>query len=142
MSPGTTVLLRNLPNAPIFYNYVLENERLTCQMMRTSELKIYGTTYRPKCTILLECNDENLPQFSEIKEIFVHGNSKLLLFSVFRTDAYDYSLNAYHVVNHVPSLYNVLEINEMIFPHPLLSFSIMNKKYIVLLNHSRTEFYG
>lgn len=33
VSPGTTVLLRNLPNAPIFYNYVLENERLTCQMI-------------------------------------------------------------------------------------------------------------
>ena len=74
------MLLQNLPNACVFYKYILETERHTCQIIRTPELKIHETTYKLKCTILLECNDDNLPQFSEIKEIFVHGNRKFLLF--------------------------------------------------------------
>jgi len=86
--------------------------------------------YRSKCTILLECND-NLSQF-EIKEIFVLSNRKFLFFLVLRTDTYDYELNAYHMINHVSSMYDILEINELIFPHSLLCFSIMHKKYIVL----------
>ncbi|XP_011883997.1 PREDICTED: uncharacterized protein LOC105571135 [Vollenhovia emeryi] len=57
ISPGVTLLLNNLPNARIFHRFVAEADRDTCLILRTPKVVIYGTTYKPKSVILMECND-------------------------------------------------------------------------------------
>lgn len=47
--------------------------------MRSSKIVINGTTYCPKQILLLKCDENKLPQFGEIYEIFVQSNLKLFI---------------------------------------------------------------
>ena len=58
VAPGETVLLRNLPYATIFSDFVSEEERITCEIMRTKKIIVNGTEYHSKSTILIDSKED------------------------------------------------------------------------------------
>lgn len=142
ISSGVTLLLNNLPNARIFHRFVAEADRDTCLILRTCKVVIYGTTYKPKSIILMECNDDSLPLFSEIKEIFVLGNRIFFLVTFLLTQYYNEKLNAYCIEKENNIFQELVPVQNLIFPHPLLHFKLMNATYVSLFNHERNEFIG
>lgn len=142
VAPGQTVLVRNLPFARIFQEIITEADWLTCKMMRFSKLIVNGTQYHVKSIILLQCNDEDLPEFGEISEIFIYDEVKLIVFLKLETIEFDFKLNAYYVRKPIHSQRFVKDVKSLIFPHPLSSFTALGNKYISLINHEHVEFYG
>lgn len=49
-------------------------------------------------------------------------------------------MNAYHINKSVNYYKSLINVGNLIFLHPLSSFNLMNKKYVLLINHQRTEF--
>ena len=139
---GQTLLLRNLPNAQLFHKYLQKDEIPQCKILRTPYITAYGTTYKTKSIILLECKGDSLPLFGEIQEVYVLGQTCLLAFTDLQTIHYNNKLNAYRVEKAVPAVQKLLKLNELIFPHSLLYWSFMRSKFVVLLYNCRTEFFG
>lgn len=142
VAPGNIILLNNLPYARLFHEFVDENEWFTCQMMRSPKIIIFGTLYQLESIILLECNADDMPLFGEINDIYILDDKKLLVVSLLETQNYEETLNAYYVKNSLNLQKSVINTKNLIFPHPLSSFNLMGKKYVPLINHQRTEFYG
>ncbi|XP_066602470.1 uncharacterized protein [Prorops nasuta] len=140
--PGKSVSLDAHTYRNLFYNFIMESERSNCQMIKTPKIVFYGATLLPKSIVLLESNVDNMPVFGEIDEILIYNDKKLLLISLLETIMYEPKLNAYYIVKSGNNEKIVFNIKDLIFPHDLSSFIILNKTYVPLLYHERTEFYG
>lgn len=142
ISPGVTLLLNNLPNGiRMFSRYVAEADRTSCQLLRTNKVKIYGTTYLINSNILLKCTDDTFPLFGEINSIFILNATIFFMYSVLHTLSFNDKLNAYRVQRDVNNLQDIISIENLIFPHPLISVTVMDCQYVGLLNHERNEFF-
>lgn len=141
ITPGETTLVCNFPYAIIFREIINEAEWFTYKLMRSSKIVINGTTYCPKQILLLKCDENELPQFGEIYEIFVQGDFKLFIITILQTETFEWRYNAYYVINtHEKCVKNV---NDLIFPYPLSAFKALgNNYYVPLINHERVEFFG
>lgn len=61
VSVGPTLFLANLPNSHLFNEYVAENDRFNCDIMKTPEAQFHGTTYKNNDIILLKRRGEFSP---------------------------------------------------------------------------------
>lgn len=142
ISAGTTVLLQNLANACLLQNYVPDINQMDLKIMRTPRVEFHGTTYKNKDIILVETDDELLPLFGVILEMFVVGEKIILMYNALDTQVYSKDFNAYVIEKpEIPKQHSIL-IDHLIFPHPLPVFKFQGVEYVLLLNNERTEFYG
>lgn len=139
---GVSVLLCNLPYAKIFHRIINESEWLTCQIMRSPKVIVHGSTYHCKSIILLECDEDDLPVFGEVDEIFIFNKEILLVISTLQTEYFDFTINSYKVTQICNVQNFVKNVKDLMFPYPLSSFQTKNRKYVPLINHERIEFYG
>lgn len=139
--PGETVLLPNLPNSEIFNRFVAEADRDRCLILRSPKVIIHGTTYRRKFVILLECNDDSLPLFGQIEEIFVLRERIFFIFSLLMTLYFNNKLNAYSVTEEYNNQ-EIICVENLIFPHPVFRFTLKDTTYVSLISHDRNEFFG
>lgn len=109
--------------------------------MRTPQVIIYGTEYAPKSIILVKCEDDSLPVFGEINEIFVINEKNFLVFLKLVTLFFHNKLNAY-AVQKTSFNDEILMIDDLIFPHPLISVKMFKLHFVSLLNHERNEWYA
>ncbi|KYN26667.1 hypothetical protein ALC57_03960, partial [Trachymyrmex cornetzi] len=93
---GEMVLVSNLPYAIIFRGIINESEGFTYELMHSPKIVIHGTTYCPK-KMLLKCNENELPQFGEIYEIYVRGDCKLFIIKILQTESFEWRYNVYCV---------------------------------------------
>ncbi|XP_043474416.1 uncharacterized protein LOC122506359 [Leptopilina heterotoma] len=143
ISPGEILLLQNLPNAHLFKSYLEKiNCLLSLQIMRSPKIKSYGATYKQNSIFLLDCEDETLPTFAKIKDIYIIKEKIMFLFKVLETVEYDRILNAYCVAEPINTNEDVILLENLIFPHSIPTFSHDDKTYVTLLFHERTEFIG
>ncbi|XP_043285551.1 uncharacterized protein [Venturia canescens] len=141
---GQTVVLENLANAHLFYEYLDDNEIAGCQVFRTVEVVIHGTSYKNKSLILLEDVESALPVFGEIKNIYVLKEKVFFLYVPLRTLDYSNTLNAYKIEEaSIPAMTEkIMRAKDLIFPHSLLHVKFGQARYVVLLYNCRTEFTG
>lgn len=66
--------------------------------MRSSKIIVHGTIYRPKRILLLKSDDNELPQFGEIDDMFVQSDIKLFVITILQTEYYEWKYNAYCVI--------------------------------------------
>lgn len=143
ISRGEILLLQNLPNAHLFKSYLEEINCLSSvQIMRSPKIKSYGATYKSDSIFLLDCEEETLPTFAQIKEIYVIKEKIMFLFKVLVTEEYDRIFNAYCVTVSKNTNENIILLQDLIFPHSIPTFSHDDKTYVTLLFHERTEFTG
>jgi len=142
ITAGSTILLRNLPYAKLFDSYVEEFEKNSYQIMQSPRIIIHGTTYQNQSILLLECEENSMPVFGELNDICVLGNNTLFVITSFETICYESKLNAYQIVKPSNNRQSIVNINNLIFPHPLSDFKIRNTRFIPLINHERCEFLG
>lgn len=140
VTPGEIVLISNLPYAIIFRGIINESEWFTYELMRSPKIVIHGTTYCPKRILLLKCNENELPQFGEIYEIYVQGDFKLFVIKILQTESFKWRYNAYCVTETHKKC--VKKVNNLIFPYPLSAFRSSGNNYVPLINHERVEFFG
>lgn len=140
VTPGEITLVCNLPYAVIFRGIINEAEWFTYKLMRSSKIIVHGMTYCPKSILLLNSDENDLPQFGEIHEIFVQGDIKLFVITVLHTETFEWRYNAYYITEtHEKCVKN---INDLIFPFPLSAFRSLGNNYVPLINHERVEFFG
>ena len=110
-------------------------------MMPSNKIIILGTSYHSGAIILLECNDDALPKFGQVDEIFIYNDLKLIVYSILNTLWFERKLNAYRVIKSATdNEKKIIEVKDLIFPYPLSTFNTMNNTYVPLINHERTEF--
>jgi len=142
ITAGSTTLLINLSYAKLFDSYVEEFERNTYQIMQSPRIIIHGTTYQNQSILLLECEENSMPIFGELNDICILGNNILFVITSLETICYESKLNAYQIVKPSNNRQSIVNINNLIFPHPLSDFKIRNTRFIPLINHERCEFLG
>lgn len=119
IKPGTRLLLENLPNAELLYPFVDEIDRPEMIVMRTTQVKCYGTIYEHNSMILLRATEEDLPTFGIVNEIFVFNQLHLLCYIILDTNYFEENLNAYSVSKPHNQVRAVISIDNLIFPHVL-----------------------
>lgn len=139
---GQRVLLRNLPHMRLLLDFVPQDEIETFTVSRCVRVKSHGTKYKEGSVILLECDENSLPIFGVIKEIFVVGDIILFCYLKLDTIHYKETLNSYKINQPCIVSQNVIRLKDLLFPHPIPQFEFDNSKYVILLDHERTEFYG
>lgn len=83
------------------------------------QVKSHGTEYKEGSIILLECDENSLPIFGVIKEIFVIGD--IILFRYMKSDTTHYyeTLNSYKINKSCIIFQNVIRLKDLIFPYPI-----------------------
>ena len=88
-------------------------------------------------------SEENFgPQFRQIDEIFVIKHRIAIVYKILQTLHYVDYLNAYRIAESRNQVQQVITLDDLIFPHSLPVFIVNRYKYVLLLNHEHTEFYG
>ena len=138
---GQTVLLKNLPHAEMIYNFLkLDNQSI--KILRTPKVVHVGTTFEKGSIILTENNDDQLPSFSRIEEIFCVQSNIVFVCTSLKTMEFYEHLNAYHIELPLFESKVVISLDKLLFSHRIPLFVLHDKMYALLLNHERTEFYG
>lgn len=64
------ILFPNLPFAERFHEFIPEENRLTCKFMQSPKIVVNGTEYNARSIILLDDDENTLPKFREVKDIW------------------------------------------------------------------------
>lgn len=84
-----------------------------------------------------------LPLFGQIKKIFVLCERIFFLFSfLVRSIYFNNKLNAYCVTEACNNFKDIICAENLIFPHPVFRFTLLDATYVSLINHERNEFFG
>lgn len=138
---GDIVLVGNLPNAQLLYDSFGGLVRAESRIMRARQIQRHGTTYKPQSVILLNCEDDSLPLFGAIEEIFVIYDRVVIIYKKLQTLYYSETLNAYRILQ-TSYEQETITLDDLKFPHPLPMLSCRGDRHVILLNYDRTEFYG
>jgi len=109
-------------------------------LMRTTEVTIHGTSYKDGSLVLLSCDPDSLPVFGKITSMYAHNGIVLCLVLSYKTIGFDELLNAYHLQDNVQSELYAIRMKDNVYPYELSIFYSQGLQYVVLFNHSRTEF--
>lgn len=143
ISLGQSVLLMNLPNCDLLRNFVPPNYfNDEIKVMRTPKVVRYGTEYKPKNVILIECSTDSVPVFGKIKELFQVHQEIVLTYTILNVQYYCKELNAYCVKDDPGFIENAIMLKDLEFPHPIPKLTSSSSLFVLLLNHEFTEFYG
>lgn len=95
---------------------------------------------QPKNIVLFKDDKYSLPEFAEIKALFVNGEKCALVLNLFDTLEYDEYRNAYCVTK--TNQFTCVNSNQLPTMQNFPLFQYDNKMYIVLNYYDRNEFYG
>lgn len=142
LSYGEKVLLRNFPLQDLLTDIIGGTNPETYTILRYLKVKTYGTIYKSGSIILLECKEDSFPQFGVITEMFVIDDLVLFIYIKLETHDYMETLIAYQVLKSLQIAHHVTLMKDIIFPYSIPQFEYLNNKFVLLLDHERTEFYG
>ena len=99
---------------------------------RPNWIKYDGNTYRLAMFILIGWQDDDLPQFGEIKDIFVINSTHFLLVRVYMTMGIDRHVHSYVIKRKNEE--NIKLLSEL--PgYPVVGHSLNRQLYITLRTH-------
>ena len=101
---------------------------------RPSWIKYDGNTYRITIFILIGWQEDDLPQFGEIKDILVINCTYFLLVRVYMTLGIDRHVHSY-VVKSKRDEENILSLSELPGYPPTVGHSLDRQLYITLRSH-------
>lgn len=107
--------------------------------MVSPNVSVHGCEFVIGSVILVSCDEDELPLFARVTNIYVKEQAIYLIYQSFATDLYCPKLNAYLVNLKRVQAPSIMDIRHLIHPHPLSLFLHQRRKYIVLFNHVRTE---
>ncbi|XP_043470881.1 uncharacterized protein LOC122504062 [Leptopilina heterotoma] len=114
---GQRVLLRNLPHMELLFDFIPQDEIETFNISRCLRVKSHGTKYKEGSIILLECEENSLPIFGVIKEIFVIDDIILFCYIKLDTIHYKETLNSYKINKPCIISQNVIRLKDLIYFH-------------------------
>ncbi|KAJ1521812.1 hypothetical protein ONE63_003447 [Megalurothrips usitatus] len=107
------------------------------KIAKTGPLEIHGNTYQEDGLILLSDTSRPFPEFGRIINVFVVDDKRFILVChKMKTRCLDEMLNAYRV----QSLFNKkldISVDELIFPHRILSILTKGKHYAIPIGHRK-----
>jgi len=142
ISEGVNIPFRNLeqPFEDVLIPLLLDVDVNECIVMSTPKVIVHGTQYLHGSVVLLTCNEDDMPVFGKITNIYVHNRVIFFIILPYETVTFSQSLNAYRIRVDVGAQPNAIALKDLIYPHHLSIFHCKGAKYVILLNHTRTEF--
>lgn len=101
------------------------------RILSTSWVDFKGTKYRDNLAVLLNHNDESLPNFRLIINVLIHADTIIFHCIVLHTLRFDEHIIGYEVISTSENEY--ICVSDLVDPHPLtVNNSKDNKRYIIL----------
>lgn len=136
--------LSDVKNSEALRAFVPENEWAECMIEVCSQVKRFGTTYKLRDIIMLECEEDTLPVFGRIIQLVKTDQNILVSYNVLETRYYCDQLNAYCIQENFNNgaQVQVIPLRDLIFPHSIPIYNVQGEYFALLLHHERTEFVG
>ena len=77
----------------------------------------------------MECDDNSLPKFGMIREIFVANSKIIIVYTNLKTIDYCDILNAYKVEMSANQIEHAINNKNLLFPHPSLKVNQSSETY-------------
>ena len=74
ITPGPLIKITDLTNFNLFHCFFSNDELLIAKAMQVPKIITCGTEYRSGSIILLKCNEDILPIFGEVSDIYILEN--------------------------------------------------------------------
>ena len=141
VSPGTTVLLEDLPSQEKIHQILQVPPG--AKLLKSDRVVYKGASFEKNDVILLNdgVDNDELPSFGLVRGIYVYREKKLICFNPVKTVCFDEYLNSYRIESSFSEADFVL-LQDIVFPHRLPVYVFEKCRYVVLLFHWRSEFYG
>ena len=99
---------------------------------RANWVKSKGQKYKANCMIITQVDDDS-PQFSQIKDIYIVDSKILFGVIIFNTVSFCRHFHAYEVAE--TSLCNIVNIEELEFPYTEILRQSESKHFVVIRYH-------
>lgn len=125
---------------------VLLMNRLVCNdpellILLSNSVICNGTSDRKGTSVLLlNSSEDDMPTFGVIVDIVVSNHQIIFVYVNVTVIQYQSALNAYEVTL-AGNESGVIHINDISHHHPITMFNVDGRRYVILLNHRRCEFY-